>query len=116
MKNKVIKTLFSIQDFFLKNDLIPIPLKETLFIAFKNNSIFLHFLVNVLGKCALAQVRCFNKWKDSNCIISKLVNNVSTTRKWTWDKESKILNDKLNNISSSSKEIMEFYWDRGHEQ
>ncbi|ORX85958.1 hypothetical protein BCR32DRAFT_275775 [Anaeromyces robustus] len=26
--------------------------------------------------------------------------------------EYKILNDKLNNTSSSSKEIMEFYWDR----
>ncbi|ORX63325.1 hypothetical protein BCR32DRAFT_287845 [Anaeromyces robustus] len=60
----------------------------------------------------LAQVRCFNKWKDSNCIISKLINNVSTTRKGTWDKESKILNDKLNNISSFSKKIMEFIWDR----
>jgi len=28
------------------------------------------------AKCALSQVKCFDKWKDSNCIISYLVNNI----------------------------------------
>ncbi|ORX82732.1 hypothetical protein BCR32DRAFT_278643 [Anaeromyces robustus] len=124
MKNKVNKALFSIQG-FLKNDLIPIPLKRTLFSAKvigqvsyyapllgsnKNNTSSTQTIINkgfywilgyskpnsfvsiyciskelnippLSGKCALAQVRCFNKWKDSNCIISKIVNNVATTRK-----------------------------------
>ena len=47
------------------------------------------------AKCALIQTRCFNKWKSSNCIISYMVNNIPKTRKHTWTKESKILNDKL---------------------
>ena len=33
--------------------------------------------------------QCFEKWKDSNCIISYLVNNISKSRKYTWTKESR---------------------------
>jgi len=40
------------------------------------------------AKCALSQVKCFDKWKDSNCIIFYLVNNVPKSRKYTWTKES----------------------------
>jgi len=35
------------------------------------------------AKCALSQVKCFDKWKDSNCIISYLVNNIPKSRKYT---------------------------------
>jgi len=35
------------------------------------------------AKCTLSQVKCFDKWKDSNCIISYLVNNIPKSRKYT---------------------------------
>ena len=37
------------------------------------------------AKCALSQVKCFDKWKDSNCIISYLVNNIPKSRKYNMD-------------------------------
>jgi len=63
------------------------------------------------AKCALSQKKCFNKWKTSNCIISYLINNIPKTRKHTWTKESKILNDKLNKIGDNQA-IRDFYWKR----
>ena len=63
------------------------------------------------AKCALIQTRCFNKWKSSNCIISYLVNNIPKTRKHTWTKESKILNDKLVSKGDTNA-IKDFYWVR----
>jgi len=47
------------------------------------------------AKFALSQVKCFDKWKDSNCIISYLVNNISKSRKYTWTKENRTLKRKL---------------------
>jgi len=35
------------------------------------------------AKYALSQVKCFDKWKDSNCIISYLVSNIPKSRKYT---------------------------------
>lgn len=66
------------------------------------------------AKCAIAQVRCFNKWKDSQCIIGNLVNNIPPMRYfYTWTKESKTLDRKLskNNLEDPN-EIKEYYWDR----
>ena len=66
------------------------------------------------AKCAIAQVRCYNKWKNSQCIIGKLVNDIPKMNYfYSWAKESKSLdgkfvNRKLNNL----KEILNFYWDR----
>jgi len=62
-------------------------------------------------KCAIAQVRCFKKWKNSKCIISDLLRNISRCRHHAWDKESKILADKLRKFPSK-KTILNFYWDR----
>ncbi|OUM69464.1 hypothetical protein PIROE2DRAFT_2550 [Piromyces sp. E2] len=63
------------------------------------------------AKCALAQNRCFEKWKESNCIISTLVNNIPKHRKYLWSKESRTLNRKLAELKSKEK-IKEFYWNR----
>jgi len=35
------------------------------------------------AKYVLSQVKCFDKWKGSNCIISYLVNNIPKSRKYT---------------------------------
>ena len=68
------------------------------------------------AKCALAQVKCFNKWKNSNCIISNLVNNIPKTRKHTWTKESKILKGKLEKRGDTTQAIKNFYWNRDLKQ
>ena len=62
-------------------------------------------------KCALAQVRCFNKWKNSNCFISTLVNNIPKHRRYFWSKESRTLSNKLAKYQSE-KAIKEYYWNR----
>ena len=41
------------------------------------------------AKYALSQVKFFDKWKDSKCIISYLVNNIPKSRKYIWTKESR---------------------------
>jgi len=38
------------------------------------------------AKCAIAQVRCFKKWKNSKCIISDLLRDTSRCRRHAWDK------------------------------
>jgi len=43
------------------------------------------------AKCAIAQVRCFKKWKNSKCIISDLLRDISRWRCHVWDKKRKIL-------------------------
>ena len=63
------------------------------------------------AKCAIAQVRCFKKWKNSKCIISDLFRDISRCRRHAWDKESKILADKLSKFPSK-KAILNFCWDR----
>jgi len=64
------------------------------------------------AKCALAQVKCFDKWKNSNCIISSLVNNIPKSRKHPWTKESRTLKYKLSKRGNNSKAIKNFYWNR----
>ena len=64
------------------------------------------------AKYVLSQVKCFDKWKGSNCIISYLVNNISKSRKYTWTKESTTLKRKLEKRGSNDKEIKDFYWKR----
>jgi hypothetical protein len=64
------------------------------------------------AKCALSQVKCFEKWKDSNCIISYLVNNIQKSRKYTWTKESRTLKRKLEKRGSNDNVIKNFYWKR----
>ena len=51
-------------------------------------------------KCAIVQVRCFKKWKNSKCIISVLLRDISGCRLYVWDKERKILEDKLDKFPS----------------
>jgi len=63
--NKVRRVLFSIGD-FLRNSRIPLS-----------------------TRCALTEVRWYNKWKSSNCIITSLVNNVPKIRKHILTKQSK---------------------------
>jgi len=64
------------------------------------------------AKCALSQVKCFDKWKDSNCIISYLVNNIPKSRKYTWTKESRTLKRKLEKRGNNNNKIKDFYWKR----
>jgi len=66
------------------------------------------------AKCALSQVKCFEKWKNSNCIISYLVNNIPKSRKYTWTKESRTLKRKLEKRGSNDKKKKnkDFYWKR----
>ena len=46
--------------------------------------------------CAISQLRCFRKWKNSSCIINHLINNIPTTSHYSWTKESRTLDKKLN--------------------
>ena len=62
------------------------------------------------ANCALSQVKCFDKWKDSNCIISFLVNNIPKSRKYTWTKESRTLKRKLKKRGNNDNKIKDFYW------
>ncbi len=64
------------------------------------------------AKCALAQVKCFDKWKNSNCIISSLVNSIPKSRKHPWTKESRTLKNKLSKRGNNPKAIKNFYWNR----
>ena len=45
---------------------------------------------------AISQLRCFRKWKNLSCIINHLTNNIHTMSHYSWTKESKILDKKLN--------------------
>eukprot|EP00833_Pecoramyces_ruminatium_P008860 jgi/Orpsp1_1/1182892/evm.model.c7180000083093.1 len=38
------------------------------------------------GICALAQLRCFRKWKNSSCIIESLLNNIPRLSHFSWTK------------------------------
>ena len=60
--------------------------------------------------CAISQLRCFRKWKNSSCIINHLTNNIPTMSHYSWTKESKTLGKKLNGKKTS--EIKKFYWER----
>jgi len=46
--------------------------------------------------CAISQLRCFRKWKNSSCITNHLTNNIPTMSHYSWTKESRTLDKKLN--------------------
>ena len=46
--------------------------------------------------CAISQLRCFRNWKNLSCIIIYLTNNIHTMPHYSWTKESKTLDKKLN--------------------
>jgi len=50
---------------------------------------------------AISQLRCFRKWKNSSCIINHLINNIPTMSHYSWTKESKTLDKKLNGKKTS---------------
>ena len=50
--------------------------------------------------CAISQLSCFRKWKNSSYIINHLTNNIPTMSHYSWTKESRTLNKKFNNILS----------------
>ncbi|KAG4093288.1 hypothetical protein H8356DRAFT_1361105 [Neocallimastix lanati (nom. inval.)] len=60
--------------------------------------------------CAISQLRCFRKWKNSSCIINHLTNNIPTMSHYSWTKESRTLDKKL--IGKKTNEIKKFYWER----
>ena len=51
--------------------------------------------------CAISQLRCFRKWKNSSCIINHLTNNIPTMSHYSWTKESRTLDKKLNGKKTS---------------
>ena len=63
------------------------------------------------GVCAAQQIKCFSKWKSSNCIIRNLVNSIPPMSHYSWTKETRTLRRKLkkNNLKST-KEVKEYYW------
>jgi len=61
--------------------------------------------------CSISQLRCFKKWKNSSCIINHFTNDIPTMSHYSWTKESRTLDKKLNDKKTS--EIKTFYWERG---
>jgi len=59
--------------------------------------------------CAISQLRYFRKWKNSSCIINHLTNNIPTMSHYSWTRESRTLDKKLNGKKTS--EIKKFYWE-----
>ena len=51
--------------------------------------------------CAISQLHCFRKWKNSSCIINHLTNIIPTMSHYSWTKESKTLDKKLNSKKTS---------------
>ena len=46
--------------------------------------------------CTISQLRCFRKWKNLSCIINYFTNNIPTMSYYSWTKESRTLDKKLN--------------------
>ena len=65
------------------------------------------------AKCAISQVRCYNKWKNSLCIIGDLVTNIPKMQYYySWAKESKSLEGRLSRKElKNDEEIKNFYWE-----
>ena len=63
------------------------------------------------GVCAAQQVKCFVKWRKSNCIIKDLIRSIPPMSHYSWTKESRSLQKKLikKNIKDI-KSIKEDYW------
>ena len=67
------------------------------------------YIAPLSGICAIAQRRCFNKWKNSSCVIAHLVNNIPVLSHYSWAKKSRRLVNKY--IEKSNKEVRNFYWE-----
>ena len=52
--------------------------------------------------------KVFKRWKNLKCIIYDLLRDISRCRRHTWDKESKILADKLSKFPSKKTIISDF--------
>jgi len=83
----------------------------------KNTSISLFSATKELSipplsaRCAVAQRKCFNKWKKSSCVIGLLINNIPTIKDfYTWTKESRTLDSKLLRKGVTKKLIFNHYW------
>ena len=61
--------------------------------------------------CANAMIRCFNKWKNSSCIIADLVNNIPTLTNSSWTKKSRALLNRKTLKNKPPVMIRKFYWE-----
>jgi len=57
--------------------------------------------------CAITQLCCFRKWKKSSYIINHFTNNIPTISHYSWTKESRTSDKKLNGKKTSV--IKKFY-------
>ena len=57
--------------------------------------------------CAVQQLKCFLKWKSSNCIIRDLIRFIPPMSHYSWTKESKSLKKKLKSLKNT-KECSKF--------
>jgi len=53
--------------------------------------------------CVISQLRCFRKWKSLSCIINHLTNSIPTMQHYSWIKESRTLDKKLNGKKKKKK-------------
>ena len=62
------------------------------------------------GICAAQQIKCFIKWRKSNCIIKDLIRNIPKLLHYSWTKESRRLHKKLKKKNNkNTDEIKEEY-------
>jgi len=65
------------------------------------------------AKCALAQCRCYTKWKNPKCIIGKLIDFKVKKGKHPWTTQSSRLITRIKNRKKEyGNNIKQFYWDR----
>jgi len=59
----------------------------------------------------MQQLKCFIKWKSSNCIIKDLINFIPPMSHYSWTKESKTLwkRPAKQNVTKI-KDVKEYYW------
>jgi len=58
--------------------------------------------------CANAQIRCYNKWKNSSCVISHLIKNIPPLSHYSWTKKSRRLAERRFK-DKKPKEIKKYY-------
>lgn len=65
----------------------------------------------IAGTCVALLVKCFVKWRKSNCIIKDLIKSIPKLSYHSWTKESRILRNKLvDNNCMNANDIKEFFW------
>jgi hypothetical protein len=67
--------------------------------------------------CAIRQINCYKKWQSSSCIIKELIQYIPAMSHYSWTKESRTLERKLDlknkDIDNKTKNnIKEFHWIR----